>query len=270
MKFPFKSIFSLLVTIIFISSCKKEEVETITGGLSTNNLPTISITSPSNNLLSSLGSEIKIEGQANDIEGLQAISYEFRGVDASFNYVYSNSFEISGYNSSFSENIVIPTNASVGNALINICAIDTDGNKSLILSRDITIRDQIAADITQYETNIDDEDIIRVYFFKNINNVTDSLEIYNFTKSLKIATVKDIGGFTRCQLSVNYPYESKANVIWGEFKNSTNEYHDYTIDASISSVDPNNTSQVNFGIELYEYDNLNDIFSNSSINFDVN
>jgi len=223
--------YSSLLFIVVLFSCTKDEIVEE----SSNTNPSISVSKPYEDFTTKLGGWLPLEGVAIDQESVKSVHYEITSPNASYNYVSTNSLDVSGTYTDFNKGIDIPEGASVGEALLNVYSEDTEGNYSSIISRKFNIIDEIAPTITILNDTIGFADIIEVQAFKNTNNVVDSLLIRNQTRSETLVIIKDKGGFKSFNFDIN-----QKDLI-NNFQNSyTHQYN----------TSPGSTLSMSF----YEYD----------------
>jgi len=193
----------LLLALFLFPGCKKETIESVTEEsiVIDTNLPSIILTTLYTNYNLKIGESLNIQGQAIDTEGLASIHYKIETPDASYNYIYSDSIIATGTSHSFDEEISIPRYASVGTGNITFYVKDISGNVSPDYSRDFVIKDLIPSDDIDYVDSLSFNDSLEISIFRNVNNVVDSISVFNITKSLLAITVKETGGFKKMILT---------------------------------------------------------------------
>lgn len=177
----------LALSVYLFSSCKKEEPDT--------EKPVVSGDKPIDNTVINLGNAFDFQGIVYDNEELSMLYIVIESPNASYNYQYIDSIELTGTSYDFYDWITIPVDASVGVAEFKVYAFDASGNQSATVQRSIQLRDKIDPEINIGSTLVEDNDSIVFTLYKNTDNVFDSLTAYNYTKSALLSTIKDIGGF---------------------------------------------------------------------------
>ncbi|MBK6951425.1 MAG: DUF4625 domain-containing protein [Crocinitomicaceae bacterium] len=178
--------FFVLCAVVF-TSCKKEEVDA--------EKPSISLDKPLENAIVNLGNSFDFQGVVYDNTALSSLQIRIVSPDASYDYHYLDSINVTGESSEFHDWITIPINAAVGVAEFKVYARDASGNESGYITRIIQIRDKIDPVIVTNPSLIEDNDSIIFTLYKNEYDIFDSLTVYNFTKFTNLATYTDIGGF---------------------------------------------------------------------------
>lgn len=262
----------LLLTPILFFSCKKEEITTPVN-TKTNTPPSITLTLPLDSNIVELGETFKIEGLAIDSEGLEKIKYEIESPSASYNYISTGEFSISGLNTNFSNEILIPETASVGNAKVTVYSIDNEGGLSEKITRTIKIKDEISPESSKTTDYISNLDTIRLYPYLNNNNIVDSIMIYNQTEKMLIATLTDKGGLKEGAFYVSYPGEWPQNILTFNLSDISTEYFEYIPNNDYESSFGSTTSDLSFSVVVFEYDthpnSIEFLSSDGNITFNI-
>lgn len=250
-----------LITICLLGCSKEENPPTTTSATSNtapNTPPTISVNLPQNNFSVNLGGSFSLEGIALDSEGLASVSYSIETPTASYNYTFANSITASGTSFAFNQSITIPTNASVGDALLKVYCTDTESNQSTVVSRSFKINDNYNPVITSIKDSIGGTDLIEIQVYKNTNNVVDSIIIVNITTSENITVIKDIGGIKsiNCSVIENGFLGAPSNVSSQFYDLVNNFQNQYTYQLNESCTPPCNYYKLVIGFR--EYDNFAD------------
>ncbi len=212
--------------------------------------PSISLSEPDDNFYVGIGEIFYLEGLAADEEELSAIVYTIETPEASYNYIDSNNITATGSIKDFNELIEIPADASIGSAVLNVYCVDTNNNQSSIITRNFRIKDVINPTITRLKDSIGSEDLIKIHVFQNLNNIVDSVVVFNETRSENIAIVKDIGGFKTIICSL---LDADIMPVHNEFydlRDSNEPTYEYQID--INGLYPGST----FVIGFREFDSM--------------
>jgi hypothetical protein len=192
-----KKILFIITIGISLIGCKKEEEEVVV-----DTTPTISLTKPYDDDHIKLGNYFYIEGVVSDANENFKLYYEISSPEANYNYLDSNSYEYNKTGATFKELIQLDMMASVGKAEIQVWTIDSDGDKSVVLSRSLIFYDQFSPSYEQFETSVNYSDSIIAKGFLNANNIVDSVVIFNYTTSTVLGYGTDVGGFSNVRFKM--------------------------------------------------------------------
>ncbi|UKN03727.1 hypothetical protein K6119_09510 [Paracrocinitomix mangrovi] len=181
----FTVVLAAFASSLSISSCNNEEP---------NDKPAVSIVKPLENAELLNDYAFSVEGIATDDNDLASIHFKLSSPNASYNYDFEDSIEVSGSSFDYTHWITLPPTVSIGPAILEVYSKDVLGEESDHVTRDIFFKDQVEPVLDTSNTFMEDLDSIQVFFFKNTDGVYDSATIWNYTKATMIGTCVDPGG----------------------------------------------------------------------------
>jgi hypothetical protein len=205
-------------------------------GIIEETIPTISLTKPYDLAKVNLGDYLDIEGKVDNANNGFKIYYSISSPEANYNYLDSNNYDYFANEASFKHWITLDKMASVGKAKINVWVVDGDGNKSAVITRNISFIDPFDPIYVQIENSVSFSDSIIVKGFLNSNDIIDSMTVFNYTTSTILGYATDIGGLVKIEFNMNN-FPTSTGITEYQFFSSTDLLFGFKISDSNTSLE---------------------------------
>ncbi|MCI5056627.1 MAG: DUF4625 domain-containing protein [Flavobacteriales bacterium] len=212
-----KQIFGCIIMIIIMVACKKETPadNTVSAPVLDDENPSLTLSSPADNLVLELGQNLNIEGLAVDNHQLGLFTYVLETIDTpSHHFNLNGAIPLSGNHEDFIETLSIPDSAAVGNYRFEAYAEDSSGNVSDQITYSFEMLDKIPSVIISTVDSVDFGTHFEIKAYTNTYGVVNRFQVFDKNSGILITEIKDNCGFKIIQFDIHFDNnKARSNIV---------------------------------------------------------